>query len=166
MSSTKICAVIGICVVVVLSCGSEPTSPPAPHVPLTTLMAASELVSIDGIEYGAEIDPWRDFMPGAKASSNGKGLLALARICRSDSLAISEGLHLRFVWILFNDQVWGAELGEEQADFARDCCRTAMARGGPKWGPNVDVLGVIAFSDESGGLKLIRTPMARIVRTD
>lgn len=168
MSVFRICTLLAVGILGLLSCGLNPeeSSPPAPTMPLQLLNAARDTVVVNGVEYCATISPWRDFMPGPNTSLDGKGLLVHTSLQRCDSLSIPENLHLKFLWVIYNNEVWGAVLGEESTPYNADFRREAMARGGPKWGPSVDVRGVIGFADEHGEFHMVCTPPIMIGRTD
>ncbi len=168
MSVFRICNLLAVGLLGLLSCGLNPeeSSSPAPTIPLQMLNAARDTVVVNGVEYCATISPWRDFMPGPNTSSDGRGLLVHTSLQRCDSLSIPDNLHLKFLWVIYNDEVWGAVLGEERTPYNGDFRREAMARGGPKWGPFVEVRGVIGFADENGEFQMVCTPSTTIIRTD
>jgi len=160
---------VGIVGLVVLNtCGKElqRSSPPAPRVSKSFLETAQDTAVIDDIAYHAAIFPWRDFMPGPGMPENGKGLMVVAKLCRADSLEIGEEIRLKFVWVVYGNQIWGAELEDERRAYEVEHCRQGVSYGGPKWGPFVEVYAVIGFVLESGELMILRTPPEIIVRTD
>ncbi|CAF4055582.1 unnamed protein product, partial [Rotaria sp. Silwood2] len=111
-----------------------------PSIAWTVLSSASERVSIDGNEYRLETHIWRDFMPICEKS--GRPMIAILYIKTVNSSLVPSDIKVDIAWIMLgNDsqaQIWKTHVLEEQprqSDVNRHYIR-AIARNGPKWGPN------------------------------
>lgn len=118
------------------------------RLPIETLNSAPKSLTVDGIELSLKSDLWRDFMP--ITPPDGKPLIARIELRAQDERALPEQLNADAVWVLYEDQVWGARLTETQ--FEHDSTRLVkVARNGPKFGPgeNATVVVRIVYGDES-----------------
>lgn len=111
------------------------------------------VVSVSGHSYRAEVDPWRDLMPGDVS-----GLLASAFLIEVDSMDADANLTPTYIWIVKGNQVWGAYLREINRPSNRPYLISAMARNGPYWPPQALVQTVIEFGDADGQRYLLRAP--------
>lgn len=149
-----------------ISCHTQPTDSPAssPGTPETVLYVAQPVVTVEQVNYTATVFPYRDFMPVRGGQE--RGLIAIAQICRTDSLEIPQSLHLKRIWVFHGRERWFAELGEERQHVRGNFCLEAVARGGPKWEPGSRVEVVIGFTVGDSGMYLVRTPTTTIEHTE
>lgn len=118
------------------------------------LVVVPTVVTVGDHSYRAEVDPWRDLMPG-----DGSGLLARAILIEVDSMDADTNLLPTYIWIAKRDQVWGANLYEIARPSTSPYLITAMARNGPRWPPQAIVQTIIEFEDLAGGQRyLLRAP--------
>ncbi len=129
--------------------------------PISLLNSAPNNLTIDGIELTLKTDLWRDFMPSSPP--DGKPLIARIEIRTHEESALPNQLNADAVWVVYEDQVWGARLTETQ--FEHDSTRLVkVARNGPKFGPgeNATVVVRIVYGDETfllinSGQEIIQT---------
>ncbi len=138
----------------ILALGCQPGAfEPLPT--LDELRSAPTALVIAGRQVPIELFLWRDFMP--ISPPDGKPLAAVIRL-PSDV----ESLEVTKSWVLQESLIWVAAPSFVAASTGREW----VARGGPKWGPGVDVEVIVRVRDASGGAYLVRTPNVPINRTD
>jgi hypothetical protein len=128
------------------------------------VLAAPTTVTIDGQSVVLQTSMWRDFMP--VSPPDGKPLVAIFRPVRSDN-STPPGVRIEEAWVVFGEETWNPKITEER--FASPPAQThyeAVAREGPKWGPNVTVSVVVSIRDASGNTQLLRASNQTIGRTD
>jgi hypothetical protein len=149
-------------------CGSESSEPIAPIGAGELRQVPTTSGSLAGFTYRLEPFLWRDFMPGA-GEPGGSPLLAALRVTVDDDTAsFPASVTIDRVWIVNGEQVWEARPVEEWPRETSGSVATieAMARGGPRWGPGIDVDVVVRLSDGRGGTLLLRAAGQPIARTD
>ena len=109
---------------------------------------------------------WRNFQP--VSPPDGKPLIALFWAHTTDETALPSGLAVDAVWVINGDDVWAARPSDEATPPSeqRPDQAYAVARGGPKWGPQIEVDAVVRVRDADGAAFLLRAPAQPIVRTD
>lgn len=162
MKQFRLFALLALGAFGLISCHTQPTDSPTSSIgtPETVLNVAQPVVTIEQVDYTATVFPYRDFMPIRGGSE--RGLIAIAQICRSDTLEIPPSLHLKRIWVFHGRDRWSAQLGEERPDYRGNRCRVAIARGGPKWEPGSMVDVVIGFTVGDSGMYFVRTATTKI----
>lgn len=135
-----VCAVYG--------CQTAPTDPE-----IDGLRATPTSAIISGQPFELQVDLWRDFMP--VAPPDGQPLAVVVRL--PDQMT---GVSVERIWVIFGDRLWSADA--EQVPGTQDW----VARGGPKWGPEVRVDVVAQLREAGGRAILVRAADRLIQRTD
>ncbi len=166
MKLLRLFALFALGTFALFSCHRQPTDSPASSLgtPETVLNVAQPVVTVEQVNYTATVFPYRDFMPVRGGQE--RGLIAIAQVCRSDSLEIPQSLHLKRIWVFHGRERWFAQLGEERQHVHGNFCLEAVARDGPKWEPGANVEVVIGFTVGDSERYLIRTATTKIERTD
>ncbi len=129
---------------------SDPFSPDHPS--LKGLLAAPEEIIIEGRSLALETYLWRNLMPGGEPG--GGPLLALIRVTAVDLKPYPPAVDADRLWIVFQGAVWETDLPETLHETLHQLSK--MARGGPKWGPDVYVDVVVRVVHAAGGRYLLR----------
>ena len=157
---TAIAAVLVVALAAV-SCSGDAAGPDDSALELRT---APVTVDVQGRSLSLEAHLWRDFMP--VAPPDGQPLAAVLRVHASGG-SPPAGLEAMAVWILHQDQIWMSEaLDVMPPDSPAPPYYEAVARGGPKWGPDVRVDVIVRLRDAIGRTYLLRAPDQLIQRTD
>lgn len=125
------------------------------------LNSAPKNLIVNGIELSMESDLWRDFMP--ISPPDGKPLIARIEIRAQNERDLPEQLNADAIWVVYENQVWGAKLTETQSD--HDSTRLVkVARNGPKFGPgeNATVVVRIIYGNKT---YLLRNSGQEIIQT-
>lgn len=105
------------------------------------LKSAPEQLTVDNLNFELRTSLWRDFMPIAE--EDGSPLMAVNDLVEKDSLAISEEVKLKKLYVIQEHKIWTTTYSNiKQVD---DHVLTGGAKGGPKWGPGVAVDVVCEF---------------------
>jgi hypothetical protein len=137
-------------------------------VPFVLIACASErvlapsLVSIAGAPIRVQAFLNRDFMP--ISPPDGKPLVAVFRIQTADGSSIPASITADSAWVYNGATVWGTPVVEEQP--RNVSYFEVVARGGPKWGPGIEVDVVVRLRDGEGHTFLLRAPRQLISRSD
>ena len=105
---------------------------------------------------------WRDFMP--ISPPDGKPLAAALRVQPSSGTNVPPSLRATAVYVVLGDDMWTAEPLEERSRTETAPAYEFVARGGPKWGPDVNVDVIVRLTDGSRSW-LLRAPEQRISAT-
>lgn len=132
--------------------GLEPVDTPS----RATLLSAPLSVEIGGTNLFLTTSMWRDFMP--IAPPDGHRLIAIFYVVTSDSSDLPADLTATAGFVVTDDEVWSTRFtGEEPAPSEDQSFQlVAVARGGPKFGPDVYVDVVVRLEDDSGRQVLLR----------
>ena len=145
-------------------------------VSIKELRNAPTEVVLDGRLLSLSAYPWRDFMPSTTPAPKGSPLMVALKIASSDKKPLPSGVRIVRAWVLFGEQMW------EVTDFRAgtngprpnnegwvSCAESPVcevtARGGPRWGPGVEVDVVLRLTDKEGHYHLLRAPKQSIVGT-
>jgi hypothetical protein len=120
-------------------------------------------VRVDGHDLTLEAHLWRDFQP--ISPPDGKPLIAVLWIKTADGRPFPAGVVADRVSVVYGDLVWTAPARQENESWHPSVLE-AIARDGPKWGPEVTVDVVVRLRGPGGGEFLLRAPDQRIGRTD
>ena len=136
---------------------------PAPAEPAASELAAAPAeIVIDGRAYRLETYLWRDYMPMAPA--DGSELMVSVKLVSKDRARVAPGIELERAWITKpGGEVWASAFtAEERPDYPG--AKERMLRGGPKWGPKIDV-DVVVRVRSGGKTALLRAAKQHIERT-
>lgn len=104
---------------------------------------------------------YRDFMPVAE--EDGSAMLSACKIADVDSIPFSSPLSLKKQYVINGDLVWVTEIGEISTPSSFE--QEGVSRGGPKWGPEINVDVVCEFSNQGTIYRIIARDQ-EIHRTD
>ena len=142
---------------------------------LEELLAAPTFVEINGTRLWLKTYVWRNMMP-TYGPSNGGGLIA--------SLVVTDGadisgrpspfrprrvgdlpmLEIEHAWILLGDQAWSISSFEpDPSNSHHKAALAAIARQGPNWPCDAEVMTVIRVRDVTGGSHLIRGELRSVI---
>jgi len=126
--------------------------------------SAPEQVRIEGREYTLAASAWRDFQP--VAPPDGQPLIVAVKVSPSDMMPLPTNLAIDRVWVLNGKKQWSA-VPEEPGDGGESpAARLESAvRGGPKWGPGIQV-DVVVRLRQGRQTWLLRAAGVEIKRTD
>ena len=150
------------------ACGGRSESPaPVGEGAAELRQAPTTSAKLAGFSYRLETYLWRDFMPGPDAGSNGKPLIAVARVTVvDDTAAFPAGVTVDRMWIVNGDQLWESTPREEQArGSAKVETLEVVSRDGPRWGPGITVDVVVRLRDAAGNTVLLRAAAQPVNRT-
>ena len=133
----------------------EPTAAMLPEIP--------ESVNIGAAEYRFDAYLWRDFMP--ISPPDGKPLLCSIQVKEVGSKTFAPGVTAEHLWVFHEAEVWSTPFSDEERPSGGNIL-DKMARGGPNWGPGVNVDVVVALRDVGGRRHLLRRVQQPIDRTD
>jgi hypothetical protein len=118
---------------------------------------------------------WRDFSP-VQMEPSGSPLMVALKITAAAKQTLPSGVQLDRAWVIFGEEVWEvsdlrnriprqdhAEESWIKCSYQSQCEITI--RGGPKWGPGVDVIAVVRFTDDEGRHHFLQAPKHRVVET-
>ena len=155
-------AILTISALVVLpACDEDVSAPDSPlpyDVTLAQLASAPETLDLPAQDYHLESDLWRDFMP--ISPPDGKPLIAVVRLV-SDA-PIPNDVKLVYLWVVSDGRVWATKFSEEPVVMGNTI--QGVARGGPKWGPDISVDVVVAVK-AGREFRLVRAAMQPIIAT-
>ena len=128
------------------------------------LNLSSERVSIDGTTLELHAYLWRDFMP--ISPPNGKNLISINWLVDIDSVKIPNHILLSEQYVIYGDSLWTSSYTVEDRE-TQPYVIEGVSRGGPKWGPNVEVTVIAKIVDSNNSFEyfLIRENQP-IGRTD
>ena len=112
------------------------------------LVAASGTVALGGRELALDPFLWRDFMP--PGPPEGSDLMASITVATTDGSAVPAGLEVVKVYVVNGDQVWVSSSSSEGAPGQAPSQVVEVARGGPQWGPAIDVDVYVKLRDSAG----------------
>jgi hypothetical protein len=164
MSRFKLCqlAILTISALVVLpACDDDVSAPDSPvpyDVTLAQLASAPETLDLPSQDYHLETDLWRDFMP--ISPPDGKPLIAVVRLV-SDA-PIPDDVKLVYLWVVSDGRVWATKFAEEPVVSGNTT--EGVARGGPKWGPDIAV-DVVVGVKIGNDFRLVRAAKQPITAT-
>jgi hypothetical protein len=119
-------------------------------------------------------------MPGIAPMIDGKPMIAVLKVATSDKKSFPSGVRIDRAWVLFGEQMWETSEFREQSEGPVNnkdsnekwvncpdspVCE-AVARGGPKWGPDVFVDVVVQLTDREGRHHLLQARKQYVNRTD
>ena len=147
------------------ACTSEQVLGPPALVPVTPeLRNAPQEVSLGGVTVHLGTYLWRDFQP--VTPPDGKPLIAVLRVTSVDATAIPASVQADSAWVLNTNLAWATAVHEEQPRGASPASVEVVARGGPKWGPGIDVDVVVRLHDAAGTEVLLQARGQFIERTE
>ena len=152
------------CFLPLTGCGSHGDDPAVPMIPASELRAAPTQVSVGGQVYGLEASLWRDFMP--PSPPDGGPLTALVRVVERNADPVAPDLKLEFLWVINGEEIWATRFSDEPRPAPPPNELHAIAREGPKWGPDVAVDVVVGLRRGGDSLEFLRAPDRVIDRTD
>lgn len=125
------------------------------------LLKSPQIIEIGRQEFVLSAFLWRDFMP--VSPPDGKEMTAIVKVIVADSSKFPTSIKAGRMWVINDNLVWSTTFSETQ--FGGDYELVKVARGGPKWGPEIDVDIVVELivSDKRFYLK---TDNVEINRTD
>ena len=134
-------------------------------VTLAQLQKAPTVLVVDGETVTLKSVMWRDFMPTMPPVKNGQPLTAV--------LSAPSVVRIEEAWFIHGREVWKPVKLEEQ-DLKDPTLRNqpdspvfrVIARGGPKWGPEIRIDIVARVKDRNGRTYLIRAEKQGIGRAD
>ena len=126
------------------------------------LRSAPTSVNAGGVELTLAPYLWRDFQP--ISPPDGSGLIAVLRVQAGSGGAIPASVHVLVTYVVNGDAVWASATNEDPR--LSDTYFNAVARGGPTWGPGVNVDVVVRLSDGAGNSWFLRAADQPIHRTD
>lgn len=90
---------------------------------------------------------WRDFMP--VSPPDGRPVISINWLRNLDSILIPNNIDLTKQYVIYGDSVWISDYEIESPPNQIEYKIEKVSRGGPKWGPhiNVDVISKIHDSD-------------------
>jgi hypothetical protein len=141
LRSTIICLSFPLLVSIVI-CGCEASNPFTPVWPAEVLLSAPEESEVQGQKYVLETSLWRDFMP--ICPPDGDPMIALIHVCTKDSSDLPAELNITRVWVVNGKEVWETKFSG-QAPRPNSFTLERIARGGPKWGPDLKVNVVVGL---------------------
>lgn len=162
----NVTAFVSIGLALLCGCKSTSTSPTLPTVPLATLLSSPTQIQLGGRSFALETYLWRDFMP--ISPPDGKPLTALVKIKPSDTLPFPANITAVKLWIILQDSTtfWETDFSTETVPFdSNKLCK--IARGGPKYGPDIYVEVVVKLNNSSdNSVAYLRATKQYIYRTD
>ena len=109
-----------------------------PSIGIDELLSAPEQIEIDGRRYNLESFLWRDFMP--ISPPDGKNLIASVQITAADKLEFPSSIYPDRLWVIKGrGEIWETPFTNERPAPLHNYQLEIIARGGPKWGPNIQV---------------------------
>ncbi len=155
--------IVALCIVVVFpGCSDDPANP-ADSTP--QLSAAPTEITIAGARYNLEIVlAWRDFQP--ISPPDGQPLIVIGRAVRLDSLPITDSLQIPRVFAVFKNEIWDTKPTGESVPGNPPFALSFVLRGGPKWGPGVNIDIIAVIEEASHRSHLLRVDDVFIERAD
>lgn len=135
-----------------------PTSPAG----VGELRSAPTSIVVDGRTLTLRANLWRDFMP--ISPPDGQPLAAVLQVQPATGTTVPASLHATAVFVVLGGDAWTASALEERPRSETAPAYEVVARGGPKWGPDVNVDVVVRLTDGSRSW-LLRAPGQRISGT-
>lgn len=132
---------------VLISCGSTGESKT-----LDELLAAPEVVQIEGHTYTLRAYLWRDFMPGNSDSR----MIALVTISEKHENPVLSGLDATSLWVINRNEVWNTNFSDESRPSGLVHEFEKIARGGPVWDTGINVDVVVMLVDGEGREYLLK----------
>ncbi len=105
---------------------------------------------------------WRDFMPGGEPE--GRGLQGVIHLQNPEGNILPEGLEIRRVWVLRDEEVWKTTATESSPGSTPKRLERII-RNGPRWQPGSEVTVVVEIQDKDGSIYLLRAEKQFIQRT-
>jgi hypothetical protein len=162
-----IIALCGACIYPIGCGNSQDTNEETASEPseVKELLAAPQTVTIQGITFALEAELWRDFMP--ISPPEGKPLAALVMVTAAGTGEFPPSLLVDRLWVIHGQEVWETEFSGEKIplDPAHRNQLKKMARGGPKWGPGIEVDVVVRIVDSSKNTTFLRVSNIMIKKT-
>jgi hypothetical protein len=118
-------------------------------------------VQIDGHDYTLTASAWRDFQP--VAPPDGQPLVVALKVSAPDGTPVPAVL-IDNVWVLKGKEQWSAKPEKAIQEQGVPHLETAV-RGGPKWGPGINV-DVVVRLKQGKKTWLVRAAGVEIKRTD
>lgn len=160
MTRLRLLPVLATAVLLLAGCDPPTTTiSPEPQ----PLLEAPTQVRVDGYDLTLETSLSRDFKP--LSPPDGRPLIAVLWIKTADGRPFPAGVTADRVSVVYGDEVWTAPARQEHESW-RAGVLEAIARDGPKWGPDVTVDVVVRLRGPGGTEFLLRAPDQRIGRTD
>ena len=94
---------------------------------------------------------WRDFMPIAE--ENGSKLFCNVKLKNVESSAILKSIKLKKLYVVKGDEIWTTSYSEITNSI--DSVWEGLAKGGPKWGPDIEVDVVCEFENAGAVYKIL-----------
>lgn len=140
----------------IISCKDDSNPVEVPKdIPLETLLAAPETLSVAGQNIHLSTYMWRDFMP--ISPPDGKPLIAVVYIGTTDSTDISTEIDAGVIYVIKGNEIWRAYLQNEDYPSYQIPPRRLIkvARDGPKWQTQilVDVVVNVTYRNNNYLLK-------------
>ena len=165
---TVVAIALAVTLAVATACGGR-SEPPAPvgEDAAALRQAPTRSAPLAGFTYSLETYLWRDFMPGTDVGSNGRPLIAVAKVAvNDDTAAFPAAVTVDRMWVIDGERVWEAVPREEQPrGGSRVDVVEVVARDGPRWGPGITVDVVVRLRGPGGATVLLRAPAQPIHRT-
>ena len=143
---------------------STPTRKEPSAFSLNELRSAPERLVVGGREYGLQAQLSRDFMP--VSPPDGKPLVVLVQVIEQNGQPIAPDLKLEYLWVINGSEIWATTFSPEALPSPPQGELDAIARDGPKWGPQIQVQVVVGLRRGDGFLELLGAADQWIVRTD
>ena len=153
---------IPILLTVMLALSACETRTPTSPAGSGQLRSAPTSIVVEGQTLTLRATLWRDFMP--ISPPDGKPLAAALQVQPSSGANVPALLRATAVYVVLGDEVWAAQALEERSRNETAPAYEIVARGGPKWGPGVNVDVIVRLTDGSRSW-LLRVPEQRIGAT-
>ena len=144
---------LGLVVATTVACGADPSR--------DQLEATPDVVVVDGDALVCAPFLWRDFMP----PSTGSDLMAVVDVRTQDGTALPAGLALVRLYVVNGADVWATDFSPETRPPSPPNQIEKIARGGPLWGPGIQVDVVVELVDATGATTYLATHGAAIGAT-
>ena len=160
-SENLVVSIASVALALVTGCEDLGVAVP-PTLPVETLLAAPETLVVQNRTLTLSTNLWRDFMPSPDGDRS--QLIALVYVEAVDPAPLPAGVSSDAVWIVSGKEVWKSFFSDEPRPPGeqrpnRIC---AIARDGPRWNGNVDV--IVRVLDGHGKAFLLRAARQNIGR--
>lgn len=153
--------IVLLCCAVLMAIAGCGTACRCCHSQTTSVASAPVQVQIDGHDYTLTASAWRDFQP--VAPPDGQPLVVALKVSAPDGTPVPAVL-IDNVWVLKGKEQWSAKPEKAIQEQGVPHLETAV-RGGPKWGPGINV-DVVVRLKQGKKTWLVRAAGVEIKRTD
>lgn len=139
-------------------------TPPAPRIVESVpdeIRDAPVMVVMSGKMLEMEVDLRRNFMP--RWPPEDSPMAALFKIRTTDSSELPPGIRADSAWVIDKDRAWVTSVAGVGSRIADASVLEVVGRGGPEWGPNIDVDVVLQLRDAQGQTCLLQAKEQKIV---